>query len=57
VTVIRELNYSAPNGIRCPHWLVRDAAGEEWMISQLELSSRPTALHKSGAFKLLQVAK
>ena len=56
VTLLKPLNHTSPQGIHCPHWEVRDAAGDTFMISQLELSSRPTALHKTGAYKLLQGA-
>jgi hypothetical protein len=58
VTLIKPLIHTAPNGIQCPHWLAKDTAGDEWMISQLELSSRPTTLRADGTVKLLQsVAK
>jgi hypothetical protein len=55
VTLIKPLIHTSPQGIKCPHWLARDAAGAEHMISQLELSSRPATLKKDGSVKILRL--
>lgn len=38
--VTARVPHEGPSGIICPHYLVVDDDGAEWMISQLELSSR-----------------
>ena len=56
VTLIEQvLHTDSDSNILCPHWKVRDLAGDEHIISQLELSSRPTVM-RNGAVKLLQGA-
>jgi hypothetical protein len=39
--VTRHLLHISPAGVFWPHYLVTDAAGKEWRVSQLELSSKP----------------
>jgi hypothetical protein len=57
VTLIEQVPHTDPkSNIMCPHWAVRDIAGDEYIVSQLELSSRPTVLKKDGTVKLLQGA-
>ena len=55
VELIEPRMHTADCGIQCPHWLVRDSGGDNWIISQLELSSRPTSV-RAGVVKLLQAA-
>jgi hypothetical protein len=55
VTLIREVPF-APQGFVSPHWVVRNAAGDECTVAQIELSSRPCSLRKDGTVKLLQEA-
>lgn len=56
VTLIERRPRTDPKtNIMCPHWLVRDEAGDEHIVSQIELSSRPTVL-RNGTVKLLQGA-
>ena len=49
--------HTTPSGAEFPHWLVRDQAGDESIVSQIELSSRPCSLRNDGTVKLLQVAE
>jgi hypothetical protein len=41
VVITRRLLHLSVPGAFCPHYLVTDAAGKEWRISQMELSSKP----------------
>ena len=41
VIITRRLLHLSVPGAFAPHYLVTDAAGKEWRISQLELSSKP----------------
>ena len=52
VKVIQQVMKTAPNGGQFPHWRVRDEAGKYWLISQIELSSRPATVER-GRVKLL----
>ena len=58
VTLLKpKMHATGPRPVQCPHWLVRDAAGDESIVSQIELSSRPCSIRKGGEIKLLQVAE
>jgi hypothetical protein len=57
VTLIERRMHTTPSGAEFPHWLVRDQAGDESIVSQIELSSRPCSLRNDGTVKLLQVAE
>lgn len=57
VRLIEQHPHTDPwTNIMCPHWRVRDLAGDHHIVSQLELSRRPTVLRKDGTVKLLQGA-
>lgn len=36
------------NGIHSPHYVCRDVAGDDWLISQLEISEHPLVRHING---------
>ena len=57
VTLLHPKMHTTSSGAEFPHWLVRDAAGDESIVSQIELSSRPCSIRKGGEIKLLQVAE
>jgi hypothetical protein len=53
VTLIKQRPHVHPETrIMCPRWLVRNDAGDEFTVSQIELSSRATTI-KNGSVKLL----
>jgi hypothetical protein len=57
VTLLKPKMHTTLSGAEFPHWLVQDQYGNESIVSQIELSSRPCSLRKDGTVKLLQVAE
>lgn len=57
VTLIERRPHTDPKtNIMCPHWLVLDEHGDHHIVSQIELSSRPTVM-QNGHVRLLRAVK